>query len=454
MSEPSPAWHSNLYALVPHPAEPRVLMLQDAASWSLPHVRLEQYVWFGDVSHIAQAMRRELGVDVAILGCVDARADGDAHRNEAIYTLEPQSQAWAPPPRGRWVDRWALAGLPLAQPEQRPAIERYLAEAESGAIPVLRPPWARPGWFAAASAWLESQLARRGYTLVAPVEQVKSWGISCILRARTASGDFYLKQASTLPLFADEPALTQMLAARYPEHIPTPIAVALDRGWMLLADFGPELRGNTDITVWEAAIRLFAQMQIASAAHIDALIAAGCLDRRLDRLAEQIDPLLNDTEALAGLDAAEVARLCALAPQLKAICGELASYGVPPMLMHGDLHTGNIAARERSLLFFDWTDGCIAHPFLDLITFLDNAAALPDPVAAKAYLRDAYLAEWTAYEPSARLGEMWALAEPLGALHQAISYQHILAALEPTSKHEMIGSAPYFLRKLLESLPE
>ena len=37
---------------------------------------------------------------------------------------------------------------------------------------------------------------------------------------------------------------------------------------MPLADFGPELRENTDITLWEAAIRLFAQMQIASAAHL------------------------------------------------------------------------------------------------------------------------------------------------------------------------------------------
>ena len=191
-------------------------MLQGAADWSLPHFRLEQYVWFGAVSQIAQAMRRELGVDVAILGCVYACADGDARRNELIYTLEPQSQAWALPPGGRWVDRPALAGLPLAQPEQRPMIERYLAEAESGAIPALRPPWARPGWFAAASAWIESQLARRGYTLVAQVEQVKSWGISCILRARTASGDFYLKQASILPLFADEPALTQALLPATP----------------------------------------------------------------------------------------------------------------------------------------------------------------------------------------------------------------------------------------------
>ncbi len=41
---------------------------------------------------------------------------------------------------------------------------------------------------------------------------------------------------------------------------------------------------------------------------------------------------------------------------------------------------------------------CIAHPFLDMIDILHEKDA-----ALQVRLRDAYLAEWTAYEPIERL---------------------------------------------------
>ena len=47
------------------------------------------------------------------------------------------------------------------------------------------------------------------------------------------------------------------------------------------------------------------------------LLAIGCLDRRLERLAAQVAPLLEDTATLASqLDAVEIERLRALGPQL------------------------------------------------------------------------------------------------------------------------------------------
>jgi aminoglycoside phosphotransferase (APT) family kinase protein len=49
---------------------------------------------------------------------------------------------------------------------------------------------------------------------------------------------------------------------------------------------------------------------------------------------------------------------------------ELATYAVPPSLVHGDLHLGNVALGPRGHLFFDWTDAGVAHPFLDLLTFV------------------------------------------------------------------------------------
>jgi hypothetical protein len=49
---------------------------------------------------------------------------------------------------------------------------------------------------------------------------------------------------------------------------------------------------------------------------------------------------------------------------------------------------------------------------------------------------------------------MWQLAEPLGALHQAVSYQHILAALEPNSRPELSGGLSLWLRRVIQTMPE
>jgi hypothetical protein len=51
-----------------------------------------------------------------------------------------------------------------------------------------------------------------------------------------------------------------------------------------------------------------------------------------------------------------------------------------------------------------------------------------------------------------RLRQVWALAQPFGALHQAISYAHIVAGLEATARHEVAWGIPYWLRKVLQFL--
>ena len=60
--------------------------------------------------------------------------------------------------------------------------------------------------------------------------------------------------------------------------------------------------------------------------------------------------------------------------------------GLPDALSHGDLHLGNVAYDGQQLRVFDWTDGCVSHPFLDgshLVYFSrDNPG---DPALARAF---------------------------------------------------------------------
>jgi aminoglycoside phosphotransferase (APT) family kinase protein len=132
------------------------------------------------------------------------------------------------------------------------------------------------------------------------------------------------------------------------------------------------------------------------------------------------------------------------------MCDDLAAYRVPPTLVHGDLHPGNIAVPNGGCVFFDWTDGCVAHPFFDLSQMLLETRLLPAASAASARLLDAYLDMWTDDEPRDRLQQAWALARPLAALHQAVSFQHIVAALETASKPELAWGIAFWLRQLLQ----
>ena len=443
---------SDIYGILLDQASPRVLMLADQAeAWTLPHLHVpDKRVWVPTVEVTCEGMRRVLGTDVTVLRCVFASYPEDRRYAELIYVVERQGDDWTPPSHSKWIDRAGLRQLPLACPEHRAVIDSVLAEAETQQVPELRPPWAVPGWFRAASDWMKSQLAGQGYVLTGSIEQLKSWGISCLLRVQTDRGMVFFKVATALPLFGNEPALLKALSERFPDYVPAPVAVEPSQRWMLMNSFGSELRLKPSLEQYERTMQRFGQLQLQAASAVDDLLAVGCLDRRLHVLATQIDPLLQDGAVLALISAEEATQLRALAPRLKAMCAELAAYSVPYSLNHGDLHSGNITA--ETLLFFDWTDACIGHPFLDLCTVM--AEVDDDFPDGRERVLSAYLDQWRDYESPERLRQMWRLAEPLGALHQAVSYRHIMATLEPTSKEELSWGVPVWLQRLLKTMPE
>jgi Ser/Thr protein kinase RdoA (MazF antagonist) len=223
---------------------------------------------------------------------------------------------------------------------------------------------------------------------------------------------------------------------------------------MLLADFGQHLWHTSDLAAWIAALRVHAGIQQASIERRETLLAVGCFDRRLNMLAEAVDPLLGDDRALAGIDPEERERFRSLGPRLKTHCDELASLGLPDTLVHGDLHPGNIAMRDGQPVFFDWTDGCLAHPFIDLLPFVEAVEGLADEPDAWSRLRDGYLAEWTAFGSMEFLNQAFALAEPLGALHQSISYRHLVANTEGPSQRTMLHGVSYWVRHVLKAMAD
>ena len=439
---------SYLYGILPHPTETKVLMQLDREGWFLPVVRINQAIDYYDFGTIKQKIGEDLGISVNLLYAASQHYDKSKRQIHSVYVLE-QDGSTSELQDGSWISLERLSNLSLKQPEHKSIIEQYLTEIERKNLPELRPPWARKGWFDSATQWVEKQLGELNYKPLSSVKSIKSWGISCVLRVSTTGGNIYLKEASRLPLFCDEPVVTAKLANLFPEHIPIVLRINTERNWMLLADFGQPIGRNAPLKVKKEIYRLFAQIQIKSVQHIETLLSVGCLDRRLNWLEAQIDGLFNDENALSQLKSSEIKQLQTLAPQLKNLCVELAGYQIPQTLVHGDLHLGNVAFSNDNYLFFDWTDSCISHPFFDMfeLFFARNNQLFLFRLRG---WRDEYLNQWTIYEPRSRLLEAWTLAKPLCALHHAITYYHIIACLEPRAKQSFKLALPNFLRRLLK----
>ncbi len=440
------------YLLIPHSTEPRVFLLFGQDGCTLPWVDLPEASDRQAVSLLNQTVRARFGMHLTVLRCISCRSEPKQESAQRVYVLENHSPGWITPAAGQWVDRAEFLSLSLAIPAHRDILNAWFREVHEGGNLALRRPWAQAGWLERAIAWIHRQIDRLGLAPIGPVTQLRTWERSCVLQVDTDSQRLYFKAVPSL--FAHEPKLTQALAARYPVHLPQILALDAEQGWLLMADFGGQsLNQIQDVTYWQSALRDYAKIQIDLTESMNQLRHLGCPERRLDKLAAQIDPLLAELSTVPpeqGLSPGEMAQLYALAPELKAMCAQLASYRVPHTLEHGDFHARNIIFTGRSPLYFDWSDSAIAHPFFSLSLFFRSIEPQGYPVfsAVRPDLRHAYLEAWTAYEPMQRLIEAFELAQTLEVLHHAITYHQILLpSVEDKSLWAAI--APSHLKTLL-----
>jgi Phosphotransferase enzyme family len=417
--------------------------------------------WFPDVEPVLHAIRERWDLETVVLRSLDAGEDRDTQRHWVTYLLQPRSDAM--PRHGRWVP---VRDLVLSDPPADRCSD-VLAVAFRGLgeppLPTRRP-WSERGWFEGAETWVDAALHAAGLAWSRPSVQLRTWGLSTVLRFGTPTGDFYFKAAAHSSvgfgartghrsfLFANEAALLAGLAGRFSDDVPRPVATDPGRVWMLLPDAGPALWESDDLDAWEATIRAHARHQRDWVGQETELFRIGCLDRRLGRLAASLDDLASDDTALAFLDPPDRDRLSSGLPAIRALIDEAASLGIPDTLVHGDLHAGNVGLRGGRSVFFDWTDACVSQPFLDLVTFLDESEVLDAAPGARERLRAAYLEEWSGVATRDALVRSAELAESVGMLHQAVSYQHMLPALEEPTRSAMGWGVTYWVPRLLDRL--
>jgi len=318
--------------------------------------------------------------------------------------------------------RWSDDLTPLAEHERA-------AVASAQHPHPLRVPWAFPGWQDGVLTWLSDVVGEP----ITTVEPVRTWSLSCLVRASTKHGLVYFKATNLLPLFCNEPLVTQRLAERFPGRVPLPLGIDPARGWMALADFGPALKDLPERGGAHDALRVLGELQRTCLGDETGLLELGLVDRRVTHFAREIPLLLQDQLCVGALTDDERAELAAI--DWAARLAWLAE--LPSSLVHGDPHTGNVAPTEKGYQLFDWSDASVAPPWMDLLDLLFT----DEPTEGKAL--------WAAHAAALGVEVPWERLAPLVALYHSVSYRHIGQGIEPTVGHEHGGIIPMLLRKVL-----
>jgi Phosphotransferase enzyme family len=321
--------------------------------------------------------------------------------------------------------------------------------------------WQQPDWQAEAHAWIHSALRKNNLQLTGEIEQphVRQW--STVVSVPTGDGMLFFKASDVL--FAYETALTDYLARFRPEIFPELLAVDTKHHWMLMRDAGTPLRqfirAEKSIARWKEVLPLYVSLQKDLAERTAHLLALGVMDRRLARLPEMFEGLIADESSMLldqedGLTSEEYARLRNYGPEFKQMCEELASFGIPETIHHDDFHDDNIFVRDGRILFTDWGESAVAHPFFTLVVMMrgiDNSMGVDFSPQSKE-VRDMYLEHWTLYDSMEELRSIAKLAQRIGYVNRALTWKMSLDDMPEEIKLEYAMAVPSYLKDFISDV--
>lgn len=433
MSHASPLSRTNVTTALIQRGDGAVLLVRQDGRWSLPVVETHGH-WHAETAPVNAAIEQQYGVRATTLRNLSHRLDAATNRAEQVVLMEFREALAGDPPDVRWA---SVEDLRATTAGQRGVIDSWRnGEARGG-----RTAWSHAGWLDATLAWCAERLAERGIALAGEPEQSKHWSIASIWRLPTDRGDVWLKAVPDF--FAHEGALLQRIAPSMPQHLPRVIATDRQRG-LLLMEAMPHrtLWGEHDGAANDRAARVLARLQQQWASRIDDLLEAGCVDRRLGTLDGALEAVLARDVVRERFTDDEVKRLLAFGETVPARVDELRACAVPETLMHGDFHPGNVAVDGDELVLFDWTDGCVSHPFFDLATYNPR-----DPVEHAA-VTQAFIEEWSSSVDTAALQRAAELAQPLACIHHATSYMRLLDGIHGGDHWEFDSDVLFWLHWL------
>ena len=416
--------------LVPHPTRLAVLVADGGPSRAahvLPTLRLRPEPTIREIMASVEVVDPDTAVPLRL-----SKTQGQPDSDELSLLVELDTARTETPAGWSWQDLDAVTIARLEPADARASVAAWAQERADGWSP-LRPPWARPGWFARASAWMRAQMAAAGDPATGDPRVHHLWDLSVILRAPSSSGDVFLKCSPDI--FRHEAAVTRALATRTPAALPDVVAVDAAHGWLLMRDLAAPELGDQDQSLWHEGLVAHAAIQRAWQGRADELLELGVPSRSLPDLAGQVDEISDDDELQARMSPQLRDRWRSAVPSLVAACRRLDAIEPGPGLVHGDLHPWNVTFGSGATRVFDWTDAAVSHPFVDLATYVFRT----DDVAVRRRLVDAYVGAWSTPRSRHTRTEAADAAVVVGSLYQVQTYRALLPTLMGGGEDDDLG---------------
>jgi hypothetical protein len=383
------------------------------------------------VSPVVEALRERCALEVVVLRPIRVDADATGGIEDRTYEAElvggrlPRGADWRPAPL--------------------PAVEGVAEGIGDGQ------PWYRPGWFEGWTRWIDERLADAGRRRRGPIRQIRSWARSSLAAVDTDGGHLWAKHVPRA--FAHEVTVTVLLGDIDPGIVPPVLAADGEMGRIIVEHVeGEPLTRESAPAAWLATVARLGEAQRVLAGELDAVRAAGVADAPVSALADAIPAILDDRTLLlggmaGGLTERERVALQARAAELVAAAGSLSASAIGPSLDHGDLSPSQIVIGEMGPVILDWSDATVTHPFLSVVSLLQDPGQVPAELVAEA--ERAYLATWSRSTRTSDADATEALdaARLVHPLHMAHLYaERVLPGVD--QPWEVEGRVPAFLRSL------
>jgi hypothetical protein len=343
------------------PAAKSILVDEVRRGFHLPRISIPR--WSRPAEQIQRAIEERWGIRSIV---IDLLRDDSLRNTIVVAEVIRQSEAMLIP-TNHWVPLSAI-GHGEIKGARRNLVDRLLAGGTTGGGP-----FSRLGWIEEAVHWISGVTNADRSQFTGDTKQLNASSRSSLIKVGLKDSPSYWIKA-TGENNVCESQITAMLSDRFPEFLPVFVASRNDWNAWLMEDSGLSLQdtGSVDSALLEHIALRLAQLQRASVAHVDALLACGCDDQRISILRTAIPQLLPFLEEAMMMQEVETVRRIGPA-RLKEImeifadaCFEMEDIGIPNALVHGDINLGNILIDDDRCVFTDWAQASVGNP---LVTF-------------------------------------------------------------------------------------
>jgi hypothetical protein len=302
-------------------------------------------------------------------------------------------------------------------------------------------PWQQKDWLEQISMWLSSRLNAN-----VVLESGSTSDLRFITRFQLESASFYFKAGNK----TREARLTAYLAQTYPKLVPEVIVYNAEHDWLVTRDGGQHLSLAADLNFWKTALTTLTYFH----RNTDRLAAQrlGCPFYSFAELASRVEAFLRSTAGLEpwGLTKEQIQGLNEGLPRFHEAYEKVSSLGFRECFIHGDAQPMNALVNDRELLWFDWSEGHVAHPFLDVGWFFAWTSLPKRDLELFAHqnatvqLWNHYLREVGLEQSQARLADAMTVA----LLHRALYYHERFYTWVGSSKPQYVPYCPKLFLKL------